>query len=133
MATASFAGTTFWNDASTGRGNFISVATAASPRYDIRGLPQSPGLVANKIGTTPPRVMIVCIYHLTDSQIADLRSQMATLAASPAATLTVPPGTNTQYCIMAEPPTITRGKAQKSGNGTITYEVQLQAIFQAIR
>jgi hypothetical protein len=70
MSTASFAGTTFWNDAQTGVGRPFSVGSGRRINWALEQLPRGTGLVAKNLGIIPASRQYGFEFNLTSAERA---------------------------------------------------------------
>jgi hypothetical protein len=82
MATITFAGTTLWNDTTSGYGRPVLAVGLPSRTYDYEPLPRGTGLVAKHVGTDPGEVSLVCQYRIADGSFASLLSGIAAAVTS---------------------------------------------------
>lgn len=135
MATCSFDGSTFWNDASTGRGSVQWNLQPQRPIVKKRKLSNGSDYVGAVVGNEGERVRVTVGYRLDQTGINNMNSLIASLGGRQGS-LSISPGTSIQNCIVdAEqgPPEIERGPVvEECGNGLV-YECRLTIHFQRMR
>lgn len=124
MASVQFAGTTIWNDATTGVGP-VGVqeigAVARRLRWPVLG---GNGFGTTELGTDGGGVRLFLQYRLTEAEYGSLRSSIATIRDK-RGSISWPPSDFLSDCEIEGSPAIIRGPVVRYGDGTVKYQVQV--------
>jgi hypothetical protein len=74
MATVTFAGSTLWNDATTGFASAAVADTVQGPFYEFERIARGNGLVAKEASSDPGNLQLTLNYTLTESEYTALRT-----------------------------------------------------------
>jgi hypothetical protein len=130
MATVTFAGTTIWNDATTGRNRVVAVGLESHQRWDVVPLPRS-GSVGKDLGKEGATFAIEVQYDFTGSE---WNSHVSTLASleNRFGTLTFPPSRSVPGCIMLFAEPVKTPNTHRRASGTIIYRVHYRYTFKRL-
>ena len=101
MATLSFAGTTIWNDSSTGVGRVLVYSGLKQAVYQSELIPRGQGEILKKLGTTLGEITVVCKFHLPSGDVDNLRSLVEGKVDEQGSLVTPEDGTITN-CVMMQ-------------------------------
>jgi len=130
MASVTFAGSTLWNDASTGIDRVQAIVQPGRRRWVLRDLPRGQGKVAKNLGKEPSYVIVPLSYVMSSNEYNTLAGVWDGIVSS-AGTLAIPPGQSYANVILLDWRSV-RG-APLSDAGTIRYQWQIIGVWQQLR
>lgn len=132
MATVTFAGTTLWNDSSTGVGPVAPAVALPTPVYQITPLARSGVKLAKRLGTDAGRARLVLPYVVTSAEFETLRSTIGGVAGL-IGTLAVPPGQSYGSALLIAA-SVDRGSVREVGAaGTPKWGLSLVLVFELLK
>jgi hypothetical protein len=131
MASISFAGETFWNDAGTGYGRPDLYREPTKRERRFLRQPGGDGLIVQDLGVAPGRVSFRCGYAVTLSELNSLDSQIHGLAEMGSGTLSLL-GKSYSNCVLANVVS-PRGPTLENESGTIVEVYYFDLTFQQIK
>lgn len=131
MAVVTFAGTTIWNDTTTGRGRVLPTVSAPTRLREFVRPVRSNGLIAKDLGRAPGEVIVTMGFNLTSGEINTLRSSIDGLIGS-AGTLAIPPGQSYTDCVLVRR-VESRAHPVLDGGGSLVYRYSMTLEFVRLR
>jgi hypothetical protein len=131
MSSIIFAGTTLWNDASTGRGRPIISESLETINWVLERIPGNGGIIAKNNGIKPGPFVVAARYWLASgSDFSTLYSAISNAKAS-VGTLSFPPSTSVSNCILLDA-RFENTPVQPREGSTHRYERYMIFQFQAL-
>lgn len=130
MATVTFAGSTIWNDATTGVGRIQPVVMGREQRWQFEPLPQSSGVVAKNIGLEAGQAYIALTYSMTNSEANALTVTVENLLQS-VGSVVYNPGQTITDCVLVRK-SLQRGQPNLVG-ATVRWFWTLTLEFQRLK
>lgn len=127
MATVTFAGTTIWDDSTSGIGPVESQVSDPVRAYAMESLIRGNGAVAKDLGLNPGSVNLALQYRVSSDELNTLLSALYALIGT-TGTVTIPPGQSYSNCIMLNRASV-RGPATRDAAGTVKYPVTVFISF----
>lgn len=132
MATVAFAGTTLWNDASTGKGRPQRTLEAKSVAWETEVVPGDGALISKDVGDNNGRFYLQMEYWLESSDIGTLISLIEGKRSS-IGTVNYPPSNSVANCRIDGPPVIQPTQRRGQRAGTFYYEYVVSIPFRRVK
>jgi hypothetical protein len=131
MATVAFAGSTLWNDASTGKGRPSRVLEAKSIVWGGGVVPGDGAIISKDLADNFGRFFLQMVYWLEDSDIASLISLIEG-KRNIIGTVTYPPSNSVSNCRIDGPPVIAPTNQRAQRGSTFYYEYIVSIPFRKV-
>jgi hypothetical protein len=132
MATVAFAGSTLWDDGSTGVGRPIVRELGARANYQFEPVVRGKGLIAKNLGEIPEMIEVLVQYRLDGTAYSGLRTTLDGLLNS-IGTLAWPPSQSLANCLFIGHERVRESSVMVTEAGATVYAVAQVLSFQRLR